>query len=80
MIYNKSKHEYEVLRRSMDEAKNDIMHREQRLAHMFDVAEKDLALLGVTAIEDKLQEDVAETLKMLRKAGIKGRQLEPLFC
>jgi phospholipid-transporting ATPase len=33
--------------------------------------EKDLVILGVTAIEDKLQEGVPETIQSLRTAGIK---------
>lgn len=38
---------------------------------MYDLIERDLILLGTTAIEDKLQEDVPETIHVLRKAGIK---------
>ena len=33
--------------------------------------EKDLTLLGATAIEDKLQDQVPETIKFIKKAGIK---------
>lgn len=33
--------------------------------------EKDLSLLGATAIEDKLQDEVGETISTLRQAGIK---------
>lgn len=33
--------------------------------------EKDLTLLGATAIEDRLQEGVSETLESLQIAGIK---------
>ena len=32
--------------------------------------ERDLDLLGVTAIEDKLQEEVPETIRALKSAGI----------
>ena len=32
--------------------------------------EKDLILLGATGIEDKLQDQVVETLDMIQKAGI----------
>lgn len=38
---------------------------------MMDEVEKDLEVMGVTAIEDKLQEGVPETLKGLREAGVK---------
>lgn len=33
--------------------------------------EKDLILIGASAIEDKLQDNVKETIEALRKAGIK---------
>lgn len=37
-----------------------------------DEIEKDLILIGGTAIEDKLQDKVPETLEYLRKAVIKN--------
>ncbi len=33
--------------------------------------EQDLFLIGATAIEDKLQDDVGETIDFLKRAGIK---------
>ncbi len=36
-----------------------------------ELIEKNLLILGATAIEDKLQQGVAETIVMLKKAGIK---------
>jgi P-type E1-E2 ATPase len=33
--------------------------------------EQNLELIGSTAIEDKLQDDVADTIQFIRKAGIK---------
>lgn len=38
---------------------------------MMDEVERDLEVMGVTAIEDKLQDGVPETLKGLREAGVK---------
>ena len=38
---------------------------------MTDKLEKDLYLLGATAVEDKLQPEVPETIADLLKAGIK---------
>ena len=38
---------------------------------MYDIIEKNLTLLGGTAVEDKLQDNVPETIKELRAAGIK---------
>lgn len=39
------------------------------------MVESELKLLGVTAVEDKLQKDVPETIIKLRNAGIKVRCL-----
>ncbi len=41
------------------------------LAQAFDEIEAGLTLIGATAIEDKLQDKVADTLEFLREAGIK---------
>jgi magnesium-transporting ATPase (P-type) len=38
-----------------------------------DEIEKNLEVMGVTAIEDKLQDGVPETLTGLREAGVKVR-------
>ena len=38
---------------------------------MFSEIEKGLTLLGATAVEDKLQDGVPETIVSLREAGIK---------
>lgn len=38
---------------------------------LMDEVEKDLVVMGVTAIEDKLQDGVPETLASLREAGVK---------
>jgi phospholipid-translocating ATPase len=47
--------------------------------------EQDLELLGVTGVEDKLQDDVKPTLELLRNAGIKiwmltGDKIETATC
>ena len=47
--------------------------------------EKDLELLGLTGVEDKLQDDVKSTLEQLRNAGIKiwmltGDKIETATC
>ncbi|MEQ2236052.1 hypothetical protein ILYODFUR_008486, partial [Ilyodon furcidens] len=41
------------------------------LEKLYDEMERDLLLLGVTAIEDRLQEGVSETIALLQDAGIK---------
>lgn len=45
---------------------------------MCDKVERDLTLIGATAIEDKLQEGVPRTIYNLRRAAIKVRPQE--FC
>lgn len=47
------------------------MNREQEIEKINDAIEKDLELIGCTAIEDKLQDGVYDTIKFLREAGIK---------
>ena len=42
-----------------------------QLAQAFDKIERELTLLGATAVEDKLQEDVPKTIKAMIVAGIK---------
>lgn len=44
-----------------------------------ELIEKDLFLLGATAIEDKLQDGVPDTIHTLQMAGIKVVHLEPNF-
>jgi phospholipid-translocating ATPase len=38
---------------------------------VMDYLERDLELLGVTGVEDKLQQDIKPSLELLRNAGIK---------
>ena len=46
-------------------------NREEKLDLVYNQIEKDLDLLGATAIEDKLQDGVPRTIANLRHAGIK---------
>uniref|UniRef100_A0A3Q0SAS6 Phospholipid-transporting ATPase n=1 Tax=Amphilophus citrinellus TaxID=61819 RepID=A0A3Q0SAS6_AMPCI len=45
--------------------------RDVLLEELYDKMEMDLQLLGVTAIEDRLQDGVPETIALLQEAGIK---------
>lgn len=45
--------------------------RKQKLDEIYEELESDLTLLGVTAVEDKLQDGVPQTLGALRRAGIR---------
>ncbi|CDW74651.1 p-type atpase [Stylonychia lemnae] len=63
--------EYEIFKEKFTIAANSINDREQQLSKVAQYIEKDLNLLGSTAIEDVLQEDVEQTIMDLRKANIK---------
>ncbi|CAO2826079.1 unnamed protein product [Amaranthus hypochondriacus] len=60
-------HEWSVM---FKEANSTLVDREWRIAEVCQVIERDLEILGVTAIEDHLQYGVPETIETLRKAGI----------
>lgn len=66
-----SESEYKRVRQNIEDAYNDITNRNKRLADLFEEIESGLTLVGATAIEDKLQDKVAETLETVRRAGIK---------
>lgn len=55
----------------LQDARTSLQNREEKLAEVFDFMENELHVLGATAIEDKLQEDVPKTIESLRMAGIK---------
>ena len=52
-------------------AKKAISDREKRLEEVAEEFETEMDMLGVTAIEDKVQEKVPETISALRAAGVK---------
>lgn len=62
--------EYEEWSSMFREASSTLVDREWRIAEVCQRLERDLEVLGVTAIEDRLQEGVPETIYTLRKAGI----------
>uniref|UniRef100_A0AAX7VPP5 Phospholipid-transporting ATPase n=1 Tax=Astatotilapia calliptera TaxID=8154 RepID=A0AAX7VPP5_ASTCA len=45
--------------------------REEKLDELYEEIEKDMMLLGATAVEDKLQDGVPQTIEQLAKADIK---------
>jgi phospholipid-translocating ATPase len=63
--------EYRAWNREHDEAAASIQGRDEKLEAVSDAIERDLTLLGGTAIEDRLQDGVPDTIEMLGKAGIK---------
>ena len=53
------------------DAKQSMEDREQKVMDVDNSVEVELELTGATAIEDKLQEDVADTIEFCKSAGIK---------
>ncbi|EGD72161.1 hypothetical protein PTSG_00182 [Salpingoeca rosetta] len=62
--------EYNEWARVYEEASTAIHDRAAKLDRAAELIEKDLFLLGATAIEDRLQEQVPETIQALANAGI----------
>jgi phospholipid-transporting ATPase len=54
-----------------EEAVNRIQGREEAVSKVCKQLEEDLELVGATAIEDRLQDGVPETVAALREAGVK---------
>uniref|UniRef100_A0A7I4YCM6 Phospholipid-transporting ATPase n=1 Tax=Haemonchus contortus TaxID=6289 RepID=A0A7I4YCM6_HAECO len=65
-----SEEEYHAWRALHEEAELDPHHRENLIRDSILKAEQNVELLGVTAIEDRLQEGVPECIHLLREAGI----------
>lgn len=62
---------YEQWQKQYHEASVALENREDRIETVSASIERDLVLLGATAIEDKLQDGVPETIADLKRAGIK---------
>lgn len=52
-------------------ASMSLENRDQKIELVAKKMEKDFELVGSTAIEDKLQDGVSDTIKMIKRAGIK---------
>lgn len=62
-----------------------VSDRVARVAQVVESLEREMELLCVTGVEDKLQDNVRPTLELLRNAGIKiwmltGDKLETATC
>ncbi|KAI9355344.1 hypothetical protein DFJ73DRAFT_825210 [Zopfochytrium polystomum] len=66
-----SDEEYAEWSKIYDKAATTINNRQDALDKAAEIIEKDLILLGATAIEDKLQDGVPDTIHTLATAGIK---------
>jgi phospholipid-translocating ATPase len=67
----RSEDEYEAWSERYHDASIALEDREKRIEDVSDEIERDLRLLGATAIEDRLQDGVPETIADLKLAGIK---------
>jgi phospholipid-translocating ATPase len=63
--------EYQQWKKDHDLAAESITDREENLERVADSIERDLTLLGGTAIEDRLQDGVPDAIQLLGRAGIK---------
>jgi phospholipid-translocating ATPase len=77
--------EYDEWSHRYHEATVALDDREDEIEKVSDEMEQGLRLLGATAIEDKLQDGVPETIADLKRAGIKiwvatGDKLETAIC
>lgn len=66
-----SEEDYQAWNREHDVAAAAITNRDEKLEKVADAIERDLKLLGGTAIEDRLQDGVPDTISLLGDAGIK---------
>ncbi|XP_064898103.1 phospholipid-transporting ATPase IK isoform X4 [Columba livia] len=66
-----SEAEYGVWSRRHHEASVLLQDRARELDRLYDEMEQNLQLLGATAIEDKLQDGVPETIQLLKLSNIK---------
>lgn len=62
---------YQEWAKDHDFAAQALTNRDDRLEEVADRIERDLMLIGGTAIEDRLQDGVPDTIAMLGRAGIK---------
>jgi len=52
-------------------AKLSLTNREEEVAKIDELIEVELELIGSTAIEDRLQDQVADTIQFMKNVGIK---------
>ena len=62
---------YEEWNERFQSALGKIVDRDTRVERIQSEIEQGMSLIGSTAIEDKLQEDVPETITAMKQAGIK---------
>uniref|UniRef100_A0A8C7UF60 Phospholipid-transporting ATPase n=1 Tax=Oncorhynchus mykiss TaxID=8022 RepID=A0A8C7UF60_ONCMY len=66
-----SREEYDQADTGLREAKLALQDREEKLMAVYNQVETGMSLIGATAVEDRLQEEAAETMEALQGAGMK---------
>ena len=77
--------EYNEWKVKYDEARQALEKREEKTAKVVESLEVNMEFLGITGVEDKLQDEVTTTLENLRNAGIQvwmltGDKIETATC
>lgn len=63
--------EYHQWSKRLKQAQTSMNNRDEQIDRLYEEIETDLKLIGMTAIEDKLQDGVPECIENLSKANIK---------
>ncbi|KAF6816767.1 p-type ATPase [Colletotrichum plurivorum] len=63
--------DYLAWKNAFDEAATSLTHRQEKIEAAAETLEQSLSLVGASAIEDKLQEGVPETIDKLRRANVR---------
>ena len=66
-----SQTEFDEWSEAHTQANLSLEERDEKLSEVYEQIERDMVLLGATAIEDKLQDGVPETIASLAEANIK---------
>ena len=66
-----SQKEYDIFAKNLKEANMSLENKEKKVEEIYNQIEQNIYLLGCTIVEDKLQDDVPETIQDLRDANIK---------
>ncbi|KAK5649128.1 hypothetical protein RI129_004020 [Pyrocoelia pectoralis] len=80
-----SEEQYNDFESRYNAARMSVSDRVQRVSQVIESLEREMELLCITGVEDKLQDHVRPTLELLRNAGIKiwmltGDKLETATC
>ena len=66
-----NREEYQQWNSEFEDALNSVFNRDEKIEEISAKIEQGLTLVGSTAIEDKLQEEVSETIVSMKSVGIK---------